>query len=212
MLMPLIPNKYSWLFATVTMLICVPLVIYASLGWKVGKTVTGKIPVLGHHPRLSLAVFTVIVMGCILLIPFALPLFFGNTDTFSGDIRIAADQQYFSPQISSAKGLRLEITNLSGREVLTSRRLWSADYGYFIRVVPTTSDVIILGNPALDDESRYIFWTYDANEAGRERKPVTINVRLYPLHENKEIASASLNLAWFNNDTVVVNRLQKILP
>jgi len=205
LIMPLIPNKYSWLFAAITGLTCIPLAIYAFLGWNIGKKITGNIPGLEKFPRLSVVVFTFLVIGFLVLIPFALPRFFDNTDTFSGNIKIRADPQYFSPLISSAKGLRLEITNISGRELLASRHTWSADYGYFIRVIPSTSEVTILGNPVYDDTAKDIHWTYPGTDPERNKKPVKIDLHLYSLQGNEEIANSSVYLTWYTNEIVYVN-------
>jgi len=209
MLMPLIPNQYSWIFAAVVGLACIPLVIYSFLGWKIGKIITRKVPVLGKIPRLSVVIFTILVIVFLVLIPYAIPRFFDNTQTFSGDVKIRADQQYFSPHISSAKGLRLEITNLSGRELLASRQTWSADYGYFIRVIPSTTEVTILGNPVYDENSRDIYWTYAGNDPGQNKKPVKIDMHLYPLQGDEEITNSSLHLNWYNNEIVYVNNSVK---
>jgi hypothetical protein len=205
LLMPLIPNQYSWIFATIIGLTCIPLVIYSFFGWTVGKKITQKIPVMKKFPRASVVIFTLVVIGFLIFLPYAVPRFFNNSETFSGNVQIRADQQYFSPHISSAQGLRLEITNLSARELLASRQTWSADYGYFIRVIPTTSDVTILGNPAYDENSRYIYWTYSGNDADQNKKPVKIEVHLYPLEGNEEITNASLYLTWYNPEIVYVN-------
>ncbi|MDO9323360.1 MAG: hypothetical protein Q7T80_00200 [Methanoregula sp.] len=205
LLMPLIPNKYSWVFAAVTGLTCIPLAIYAFLGWHVGKKVSKNIPGLGKNPQMSTAVFAIIVIAFMLLIPFAVPVYFNNTDTFSGGMKIQADQQYFSPHISSAKGLRLEITNVSSRELQESRHTWSASYGYFIRVIPATSTVEIVGNPVHDDNNRDIYWTYSGTDPNPEKKPVKIDLTLYQLPGNKEISHSSVYLTWYNNDIAYVN-------
>ena len=151
------------------------------------------------------AVFAVIVIVFLILLPFAVPGFFSNTDTFSGTIKIRADPQYFSPHISSAKGLRLDITNLSNRELLDSRHTWSASYGYFIRVIPATSEVEILGNPVYDDNTLNIYWTCSGTDPNPDKKPVKIDMHLYHSDRNEEIANASLYLTWYNNDIVYVN-------
>ena len=205
LLMPLIPNKYSWLFAAVIGLTCIPLLIFSFLGWNIGKKIIRIIPGMKKFPRLGTVVFALLLIGFLVLVPLAISRFFDNADTFPGDMKIRADQQYFSPSISSAQGLRLEITNVSGRELLESRHTWSADYGYFIRVMPTTSEVIILGNPVYDDTSRDIYWTYSGNDPQQDKKPVKIDLHLYPLQGNEEIAHASLYLTWYNNDIVYVN-------
>jgi hypothetical protein len=205
LLMPLIPNKYSWLFAAITGLTCIPLVIFSCLGWNITKKIIGIIPGMGKFPRLSTVVFTIVLIGFLVLVPLAISRFFDATDNFSGDMKIRADQQYFSPQISSAQGLRLEITNVSGRELQASRHTWSATYGYFIRVIPSTDEVIIAGNPVYDDTSRYIYWTYSENDPQQNKKPVKIDVHLYTFHENEEIANSSLYLTWYNNDIAYVN-------
>jgi hypothetical protein len=205
LLMPLIPNKYSWLFAAVTGLTCIPLVIFSCLGWNIGKKIIGIIPGMEKFPRLSTVVFIILVIGFLVLVPLAISQFFDTTDTFSGEMKIRADQQYFSPHISSAQGLRLEITNVSGRKLQESRHTWSADYGYFVRITPSTSDVTILGNPVYDDTSRYIYWTYSENDPGQDKKPIKIDVHLYPSQGNEEIASSSLYLTWYNDEIVYVN-------
>ncbi|MDP3395576.1 MAG: Yip1 family protein [Methanoregula sp.] len=205
MLMPLIPNKYSWLFATIIGLTCIPLFIYSCLGWNMGKKVTGLIPGMRKFPLISVVVFTILVVGFFLILPFAIPQFFNNTDTFSGDIKIRPDHLYFSPHLSSVKGLRLEITNLSGRELQASRHIWSANFGYFIRVIPSTSEVIILGNPVDNRNSRDIYWTYSQNNPEQVKKPVKINLHLYPLQGNEEISNSSLYLTWYDNDIVYAN-------
>jgi len=127
-------------------------------------------------------------------------------------MKIRPDQQYFSPHISSAKGLRLDIMNVSGSELVASRHIWSADYGYFINVMPSTSEVTILGNPVYDDDARDIYWTFSENDPEQNRKPVKIDLHLYSLQGNEEIASSSLYLTWYNNDIVYVNTSSGPLP
>ncbi len=205
LLMPLIPNKYSWLFAAITGLTCIPLALYAFFGWHVGKKVSQNIPGMEKNPRMVTAVFAIVVIAFLVLLPFAIPRYFNNTDTFSGDIKIKPDQQYFSPHISSAKGLRLDITNLSGRELLDSRRTWSASYGYFIWVIPATSDIEILGNPVYDYNKPAIYWTWAGTGTSPDKKPVKIDMHLYPSPGKDEITSSSIYLTWYNNDIVYVN-------
>ncbi|MCX6692472.1 MAG: hypothetical protein NTW33_10625 [Methanoregula sp.] len=205
LLMPLIPNKYSWLFAAVIGLTCIPLVIFSCLGWNIGEKIIGIIPGMEKFPRLSTVVFIIVVIGFLILVPLAFSRFFDTTDNFYKDMKIRPDQQYFSPSISSAQGLRLDITNISGRELQESRHTWSADSGYFIRITPSTDEVTIVGNPVYDDTSRYIYWTYSKNDPQQNKKPVKIDVHLYPLQGDEEIASSSLYLTWYNNDIVYVN-------
>jgi len=205
LLMPLVPNKYSWLFAAGIGLTCIPLVIFACLGWNIGKKIIGIIPGMEKFPRLSTVVFIILLAGFLVLVPLAVSRFSENADAFSGEMKIRADQQYFSPSISSARGLRLEITNVSGRKLQESRRTWSATYGYFIRVLPTTDEVTIAGNPVYDDTSRYVYWTYSGNDPQQDKKPVRIDVHLYPLQGDEEIARSSLYLTWYTNDIVYVN-------
>lgn len=205
LMMPLITNNYSWMFAIVTVLTCIPLALYSFLGWKLGKTATKLIPGLRKFPRLSVTASTVLVIVVLLLAPFALPAYFGNTDTFSGDVRIRADTQYFSPHISSAKGLQLSITNLSGRELLASRHTWSADYGYFIRIIPSTGDVTILGNPVIETSDRDIYWTFSQNNLMQHKEPVKIDLQFYPLHGSERLINSSLYLTWYTDDIVYVN-------
>lgn len=205
LLMPLIPNQYSWIFAAIVGLTCIPLVIYSLVGWKIGKIITGKIPVMQKFPRLSIVLFTILVIGFLVLLLSAIPQIFNNTETFSGDVKIRAAHTYFSPGVSSVKGLRLEITNLSGRELLASSQTWSADYGYFIRVIPSTSEVTIIGNPVYGENSRDIYWTFSGNNPDTNKKSVKINVHLYPLKGNEEITNASLSLDWYNDEIVYTN-------
>ena len=206
MLMPLIPNTLSWMFAAVIGLAVIPLFIFALVGWKIGKTVTGKIPGLEKYPRLGMVVLIILVMGCLFLLSQTIPQVLDSQAPVSGTMEIRADQQYFSPQISSAKGLGLEITNISVRTIQESRHTWSADYGYFIRVTPSTSDVTILGNPVVDDYSRDIYWTYPQDDPSWDKKPVKIEVHLYSLQGDEDLASSSLYLTWYSNDIVYVNR------
>jgi hypothetical protein len=205
LLTPLIPNSYSWYFATFVGLAFIPLAIYSFLGWNLGRTLVKSHPSLDRYPVLSKIVITLLVVGILVLITLALQGSFSTDDRTYGDIRIKADQEYFSPQISTAKGLRLEITNLSGRDLLSSRHTWSADYGYFIRVIPSTSEVTILGNPVTGDNSRDIYWTYPAADPERTKNPVKINIQVYsPYHKETPVRS-SLYLTWFSGDIVQVN-------
>jgi hypothetical protein len=205
LLMPLIPNKYSWLFAAVIGLACIPLAIYSFLGWNIGRTVIGKIPGLENSPRLSMVVFSILMIGCLVLLSFAIPQVLENRDAGSAAMKIRADQQYFSPHLSTAKGLRLELTNISARRLQESRHTWSADYGFFIRVIPSTNEVTILGNPVSDNNFRDIYWTYAENDPGRNNKPVKIEVHSYSLQGNEELANSSLYLTWYTSDIVYVN-------
>ncbi|MFA4878286.1 MAG: hypothetical protein WC586_12855 [Methanoregula sp.] len=205
LLMPQIPNRYSWLFAAVTMLTVVPLIVYATLGWKIGKTTSTKIPVLRRFPKLGLLVILLIVVILILLVPLALPQLSGNDISFSKTIAIHPDQQFYSPSISTAKGLRFEVTNLSGRELLASRFAWSADYGYFINVIPSTSEVTVLGNPVEIDSARYMYWTFPKDATIPHNKPVKIDLRITTIADKIERGHATVCLDGFTNDIVQVN-------
>ncbi len=205
MLMPLIPNQYSWIFAAVAGLTLLPLVLYSLLGWKIGKIVVNRLPVLKDHASAGIVLIAMLIVILFLLGPYVVPMLFWNTAEFSGNVRIHPDQQYFSPGISSAEGLRLTITNLSGREVLGSRQAWSADYGYFIRVTPSTGEVTILGNPVTETGSREIYWTYPAIDSDRTGKPVTIQLRVLPPEGDDALAVSSLTLDWYTDRIVKVN-------
>jgi len=205
MIMPLIPNQYSWIFSVIIVLTLIPLALYSFFGWKIGKILSARIPVLQRFPRLSTAVFCILVIAILVLLPYVIPPPYHNPEPYSGDLTIRADQKYFSPHVSSGKGLRLELTNMSGKELLASRQTWCADYGYFIRVIPSTGEVSILGNPAYDENSRDIYWTFSGTDPDLNKKPVTINVILHPREGNEAIASSSLSLNWFTSDIVSVN-------
>ena len=205
LLMPQIPNKYSWLFAAVTMLTVVPLIVYATLGWKIGKTAIKKIPVLQRYEKLGLLIIIVIVVIDILMVSFALPQLSGNDMSFSKTIAIHPDQQFYGPSISTAKGLRFEVTNLSGRELQASRFAWSADYGYFINVIPTTAEVTVLGNPVEVDNARYMYWTFPKDTTVQHKKPVKIDLTITTIADNIERGNTSVCLDWFTNDIVQVN-------
>ena len=205
LLMPLIPNRYSWLFAAIIGLTVIPIIIFSCLGWNIGKKITGIIPGMEKFPRLGTVVFTLMVIGSVVVVPLAIPRFFDNPEHFSGDMKIRADQQYFSPRISSAQGLRLDITNISGRQFQATRHTWSADYGYFVRVIPSTNEVTIQGNPVYDETARIIYWTYSGNDPVQDKKPVKIDLHLYSLPGDEEIANASLYLTWYTPDIVYVN-------
>jgi hypothetical protein len=144
------------------------------------------------------------VVAIFVLVPIAFDEYMENPGTYSKNIGIRADHAYYSPHISSDKGLHLVITNLSGTGLLASRHTWSADYGYFIRVIPSTSEVIILGNPVSDDNNRDIYWTWSDTEPAQKRDPVTIRMHLYDEDEPVEIANASLNLTWYTSSVVQV--------
>ena len=152
------------------------------------------------------------MIGVLIILCIAVPLITAEKDPEPQDILILADQQYFSPHISSAKGLHLAITNISGQTYRQSRHTWTADYGYFIRVIPSTSDVTILGNPVYNDTFSDIYWSYAETDPARNDTPVTIAVHLYPLHENRELASSSLSLDWYTNDIVHVSGMSVQLP
>jgi len=205
MVMPLIPNRYSWVFAMLMILTFVPLALYSFLGWKIGKSVNRITGSRTKSPRLVVAGFGILVVLVLILIPYAIDGFSGSGNAFSDPIGIRADHEYFSPHISSAKGLRLVITNVSGTELLASRQTWSADYGYFVRVIPSTSEVIILGNPVQDATNRDIYWTWSETDAKPKRDPVKIDLQITKTGNAATTANASLYLSWYTRDIVQVN-------
>jgi hypothetical protein len=212
LLMPLIPNRYSWFFAAITLLVCIPLVIYSFLGWNLGKKVIGRIPGMERHPRFSSVVFFLFVIGVLVFLSFAIPVLTQEQDPAPADIKIKADPQYFSPQISSTKGMKMEITNITGLKFRQSRHTWTADYGYFIRVVPSTSEVTILGNPVINETQRDIYWTYSPDDPKRGKRPIKIDVYLYPYLGDDVLANSSLCLEWYTDDIVYVNQSSGPMP
>lgn len=205
LLMPQIPNRYSWFFSAILMLTVVPLAVYLLLGWKIGKTVTEKVPYLAQHKSAGLIIFVLIVIVIILSVPLLLPELSGNTLEFAHPVSISPDETYYGPGISSARGLRLEAAGLSGRELLSSRFRWSADYGYFISVIPSTSEVTILGNPAMTEGTRHVFWTFPDDAATPHARPVRIDLEVIPFSDQFPHRHASLCLDWFSRGIVQVN-------
>jgi hypothetical protein len=206
LLMPLIPNTYSWLFAVVIGIACLPLAAYSFLGWNIGKTVVGKIPGLENSPRLGMVVVGILVVGGLVLFSWTIPPLLENRDAGMGELGILADQQYFSPHISTTKGLRLELTNTSQTKFRENRYTWSADYGFFIRVIPSTNDVIILGNPVAENADRNIYWTFTEPNSGNRTRPVRIEVRRSS-PQGVEQETSVLYLSWFTDDIVQVGAL-----
>ncbi|HSQ94260.1 MAG TPA: hypothetical protein VLL74_08205, partial [Methanoregula sp.] len=161
-------------------------------------------PGLEHSPRLAMVAVGILVVGGLVLLIYAVPPLLEDRDAGMGGLGIRADQQYFSPHLSTTKGLRLELTNTTATKFLENTYTWSADYGFFIRVVPSTSDVTILGNPVPDNNFRDIYWTYAEKNTGTTSRPVTIEVRRSS-HQGMEQERAVLYLDWFTDDIVKVN-------
>ncbi len=204
LLMPLIPNTYSWLFAAAIGLACIPLAVYSFLGWNIGRTVVGKLPGLEHSPRLAMVAVGILVVGGLVLLIFTVLPALEDRDAGLGELGIRSDVQYFSPHLSTAKGLRLELTNTSATKFLENTYTWSADYGFFIRVIPSTNDVTILGNPVSDNDYRYIYWTFAEQNPVNTSQPVRIEVRRSsPQGEDRE--TSVLYLDWFTDDIVHVS-------
>jgi hypothetical protein len=204
LIIPLIPNKYSEMFASIPWLSVILLIMVTFAGWSIGKKLERKIPGLGQFPNLFTAMITVLAVAITLIALPLIPSVIAGPNAFSGDMAIRTDQQYFSPHISSAKGLRLTIMNVSGDDLDTSMHSWSADSGYFITVVPSTSNVIILGNPVTNDGSQDMYWTY--SDPPLEKKPVKIDISLSSVSTHEKIGNASLYLTWYTDDIVYVNR------
>ncbi|WP_321507076.1 hypothetical protein [uncultured Methanoregula sp.] len=142
-----IQNIYSWFFAFFVILVLLPSAAFAILAWLQAKNVAQISSEMGRYKKISYVLLSIMVIECLILINLFFPITYGDDHIFSNNIKIEPSQDYFSPQISSDKGLRLEIANFSGRESLISMHNWSASYGYFIWVSPTTPEVRILGNP-----------------------------------------------------------------
>jgi len=205
LLMPLIPNNYSWLFAAVVGLACIPLAVYSFLGWNIGKTVVGKVPGLEQSPRLGMVAVGALVVGGLIVSAYAIPPLLETRDAGMGTLGIRTDTQYFSPTLSTAKGLRLVLTNTSTTKLWENTYTWSAGYGFFIRVIPSTNDVIVLGNPVSDNTQQDIYWTFMENDSGNRTEPVRIEVRRSSPREDRT-ETAVLYLDWFNADIVRVRQ------
>ena len=206
LLLPLIPSSLSSLFALVTLLACVPLAAYAFFGWTVGKTVASRIPGGRTHPRLILVLTAVVIICCLVFIPLIISETIAKPRMFSGAIGMQAEPEYYSPHISSEKGVHLKITNLSTEELYSSSHTWSADYGYFVWVTPTTNQVTILGNPVTDTSRRDIYWTWSDSDTLNERKPVRIGLEIIRSEDNQSVATSELYLNWYTKDIVQINR------
>ncbi|MFA4848564.1 MAG: zinc ribbon domain-containing protein [Methanoregula sp.] len=204
-LMVYIQNVYSFFFAIFILLILFPTIVYLVLGWNLGKSLTLATSDMGEYKTISGILLVIIAFEVMILVMHAFPLTYGDEHIFSNNIKIETDQEYFSPQISSEKGLRLEITNLSGRETLISTHSWSANYGYFIWVSPSTPEVRILGNPVYNSSLTQIYWTYPVRDIGSIKPPVKIELQLNKITGNVEIAHPSLNLTWYDTDIAYVN-------
>jgi len=201
-----IQNIYSWFFAFFVILILIPSIVFAVLGLQQAKNVAQISSEMGEYRKISFILLSIIVIECFILTAHFFPIMYGDDHIFdSNNIKIESNQKYFSPQVSSDKGLRLEIARVSGRESLISRNNWSANYGYFIWVSPTTPEVRILGNPVNDSNLMVVYWTYPARDIGVNKPPVKINLQLFKTSDNSEIAKPSLYLTWYDTDIAYVN-------
>jgi hypothetical protein len=228
--MVFIPNVYSIIFASIVIFIILPLVCFYYLADRQAKNLIkaskeiseskqynsllsgfGKCnrinPIIS---KLKNPVWIYIILSglTLLLLLYTMNIFNpipGNDHSFSNNINIVTDQNYYSSQLSYEKGLKFGITNLSGRELLVSRHSWSTNYGYFVTIQPPVSDVIILGNPVYNYNTTFIYWTYPIRDIGTNKPPVKIQLQVYKLKDNTEIANVSLNLTWFDKDVAYAN-------
>ena len=228
--MVFIPNVYSIIFASIVIFIILPLVCFYYLADRQARNLIraskeiseskqfnslllkiGKwkwITPVSSRLKQPIWIYFILSGVTLVLLLYMMNVFspLPNTDhSFSTNINIEPNQYYYSPQSSYEKGLKLEITNLSGRELLVSRHTWSTNYGYFVTVEPPVSDVIILGSPVYNYNTTFIYWTYPIRDIGTNKPPVRIQLQVFKLKDNIEIANVFLNLTWFDKDIASPN-------
>jgi hypothetical protein len=200
----LIPNFYS----VFTLIIVIPVFFTLIMVFLMRLTFEQIVKVSQESGKWKKVVFNTL-MGFTLLYLIALFLFvypgYLVEQSHNNEIRIVPERSYFSPSESAVKGLRLDVSNISGRDQIFSTTFnWSTNYGYFLTTNSVSPDSYILGDK-VESMSTRIYWTYPLSEINDDKPPVKINLVVKNLKNNSIITTISLNLTWFNHEIAFVN-------
>jgi len=200
----LIPSPYSLILG----LMYITIIYTIAQGYLMYK-ISQQIKVISNIPKKWLRSAVVILYLGIIAV-FVLTYLFVSPGLimehpYSPNIKIQPDQEYFSPLLSSSKGLQLKATNVSGHEQIVSTSYnWTTNYGFFVWISQSANRLVILG-PIVENQNPQIYWTYPVSDIGKNKPPVEIKLQVVNQRDGSVVTKTTLNLSWYQQDIAFVN-------
>jgi hypothetical protein len=200
-------NFYAKIIGLSLVFIVIPAAFNIIIGYNLAKIIytisseDGK--TRGKRVAITLGLYSIVIIIFLVIALFISPGFL-IAHQYSDSIKINPSENYYSPAISTSKGLQLDVTNISSDQLLSTSYNWSTNYGYFISIIPSTKEVSILGD-TIETGSTRIYWTFSISDISINKSPVTIKLQIKNLRDKTIITNTSLNLTWFEKDIAYVN-------
>jgi hypothetical protein len=116
------------------------------------------------------------------------------------NVAIHSNPEYYSPSISSDKGIKLTTTNTSYPDFNLAIYHWKTNYGYFIDIKKPYNYITILGNETYWSNS--IYWSYPSSDIEKEKPSVKITLDIFDNYNQTFITNSTMNLTWLNNEII----------
>ena len=122
----------------------------------------------------------------------------------TGNVKIQADRDTYTPILSSTVGIGLTPIYTSGRYQGTVKFHWHTSYGHFISWEPPDFKVNLLGAEVINDGEK-IFWSYDP-EMDIKKPPVKISLKIEDAESGQLLTESTLEIDWVDQNIAKIDK------
>jgi hypothetical protein len=148
------------------------------------------------------------ILMCIIIILAACFIVIPITDTILNpqaphDVVLLADQEVYSPLISTTTGLELYPTNSTNLKSFypiykSSGFRWETNYGFFVTEDSYSSKIELLDNYTVRRSNGKVFWSFSKEDIPLNKSPIQIKLKIYHAEGSNwtYLSNTTLNLTW----------------
>lgn len=124
---------------------------------------------------------------------------------FTGEVKIQADRDTYTPILSSTVGIGLTpIYTLDGHPD-TVKFHWHTNYGHFVSWGPPDYQVNLLGAEVVNNGEK-IFWSYGPDKMDIKKPSVEISLKVEDVESGQFLTESILGIDWVDQNVAKVKK------
>ena len=203
----MIPNYSVYFISLFVFLICVVgFTIYNYYVFFTQEYRRVKSLLTQDHGNLKVIIYGILMIIMIVFAVFFIAIPITNTvlnPQDPHDVILLADQEVYSPSISTTSGLELYPTNSTNLKSIfpiykSSGFRWETNYGYFVTVNSYTSKIELLDNYTVRHSNGKVYWSFSKDDIPVNKSQIQIKLKIYDANGSNwtYLSNTTLNLTW----------------